>query len=86
MLVARGRVTLGQPIIAWRRSVLESGIIEVPLSSVVGILAAGLDGLPRDPADRFIAATALEEGATLVTADASMLAWAGTLARHDART
>ena len=42
----------------------------------------GRDG---DPIDRLIVATALERGATLVTADEWLLGWRGTLERHDAR-
>lgn len=44
-----------------------------------------LDGLPKDPADRPIVATALRMGAGLLTADGSILVWPGPLARHDAR-
>ena len=86
MLSARGRVTLDRPVRAWRHSVLALGIDEVPLSGSLGILATELEGFPADPADRMIAATAMEAGATLVTADASILAWTGHLIRHDART
>ena len=86
LLQNRGRVALDRPVRAWRRSVLDYGVIEIPLSGAAGILATELEGLPGDPADRMIVATALEEGATLVTADARILTWPGTLARHDART
>ena len=86
MLTARSRVLLYQPAREWRREVLESGIIEVPLSGSIGILAAELDGFHRDPADRIITATAMEAGATLVTADERLLTWRSTLPRHDART
>ena len=86
LLAARGRVRLGQPVASWRRGLMGLGLIEVPLSGIVGILATELEGLPADPADRMITATAMEEGATLVTADANLLAWTGHLTRHDART
>ena len=85
MLVQSGRLLLAQPAAGWRQRVLELGIQEVPVSGDIGILAAGLEGFPRDPADRIIAATALTRGATLITADTSILGWAGTLNRHDAR-
>ena len=42
-------------------------------------------GIPQDPADRIIAATALTQGATLITADAAILEWPGQLTRHDAK-
>ena len=65
---------------------MELGIQEVPVSGDIGILAAELEDFPRDPADRIIAATALTRGATLITADTSILGWQGTLSRHDARS
>jgi PIN domain nuclease of toxin-antitoxin system len=86
MLYERGRVALPRPVGTWRRQVLDYGVIEVPFSGSTGILAAELDGLPRDPADRMIAATVFETGATLVTADDTILNWTATLSRHDART
>jgi len=86
LLRARGRIELEQPVRAWRRRVLETGVIELPVTGAVGILATELEGFPADPADRMIAATAMEAGATLVTADANILAWTGHLIRHDART
>ena len=85
MLVQSGRLLLAQPAAGWRQRVLELGIQEVPVSGDIGILAAGLKDFPRDPAERIIAATALSQGATLITADNSRLGWAGNLARHDAR-
>jgi PIN domain nuclease of toxin-antitoxin system len=51
----------------------------------VGIAAAALIDFHPDPAACFIMATALLHGATLVTADDRILAWSGTLRRHDAR-
>ena len=38
----------------------------------------------KDPADRFIAATAIAKGAALLTADTKLLKWKHTLQRHDA--
>ena len=85
MLVRRQRLPLPQPVATWRHRVLELGIDEIPVSGDIGILAAELEDFPPDPADRIIAATALARGATLITADASMLAWTGQLSCHDAR-
>ncbi len=84
MLAQRERLVLTRPVAEWRRSVLEIGIAEAPLSGHIGILATELDGLPQDPADRMIVATAMEHGATLVTADRPLLGWPGGLPRHDA--
>jgi hypothetical protein len=47
--------------------------------------AATLVDFHPDPADRFITATALLHGATLVTADDRILRWSGTLQQHAAR-
>jgi PIN domain nuclease of toxin-antitoxin system len=44
-----------------------------------------LGGLPEDPADRFIVASALSHGAALVTADEALLRWPHALERVDAR-
>ncbi len=85
MLVQSGRLLLTQPAAGWRQRVLELGIQEVPVSGDIGILAAGLGDFPRDSADRIIAATAILQGATLITADSSILAWNGDLTRYDAR-
>ena len=49
----------------------------------VALRSLKLAGLSENPSDRFIAATALVNGATLVTADEQLLAWNGTLAHHE---
>ena len=85
MLQQRGRIDLTMPISAWRRAVLALGIAETPVSGDIAIAAVLLDGFHADPADRFIVATAIRGGATLVTADERILGWDGTLKRHDAR-
>ena len=85
MLAQRQRIMLSQPVRNWRQKVLELGIEEIPVSGDVGILAVELENFHADPADRVIAATTLAHGATLVTADARILEWPGSLVRHDAR-
>ena len=85
LLAMRHRVTLAQTVAGWRRRVLDLGIEEISVSGDIGILATELEGLPADPADRIIAATASTQGAVLVTADQKILDWKGQLARHDAR-
>jgi PIN domain nuclease of toxin-antitoxin system len=85
MLVDKGRMELALAPKAMRQKVLEQGIREVPLSGAVAISAAELVEFHGDPADRFIVASALAEGAALLTADAPILRWTGTLKRHDAR-
>ena len=85
MLHQRGRIQLVQPVEAWRRTLVDRGLREWPLTGEVGIAAATLVDFHPDPADRFITATALLHGATLVTADDRILTWSGTLRRHNAR-
>lgn len=68
------------------RSVLiRDGLVEINLTGPIAADAAGLGGMTSDPFDRLIVATARIHGATLVTADASILAWPGELERLDAR-
>jgi len=85
MLHQRGRIQLVRPVEAWRRTLVDQGLHEVPLTGEVCIAAATLHDFHADPADRFITATALLYGATLVTADDRILVWSGALQRHDAR-
>jgi PIN domain nuclease of toxin-antitoxin system len=85
MLHQRGRIQLVQPVEAWRRTLVDRGLREWPLTGEVGIAAVTLVDFHPDPADRFITATALLHGATLVTADDRILTWSGTLRRHNAR-
>ena len=49
--------------------VLAAGVQELPITGEIAIRAVELNNLPGDPADRFIMATAITHGATLVTAD-----------------
>jgi PIN domain nuclease of toxin-antitoxin system len=68
-----------------RKIALESGITELVLDGPTAILAAQLEVLHKDPADRFIAASALRHHATLVTADDRLLTGGNGLAVQDAR-
>jgi len=85
ILVAKNRLALDKSVDQWRAGVLRLGIEEIPLYSEVAIASVALSGLHGDPADRFIAATAIRQGAPLVTSDAKLLAWKGPLACIDAR-
>jgi PIN domain nuclease of toxin-antitoxin system len=85
LLQARGRVRLSMPVTEWRQALLAAGIVELPLDGSIAVPALELTGLHDDPADRFIAATAVVHGATLVTADERLLAWRHPSARQDAR-
>ena len=85
LLEARKRLRLPAPVREWRQSLLDAGMIELPLDGLVALRSLDLTGLPDDPADRFIAATALVHGAVLMTADEKILNWRHALERHDAR-
>jgi PIN domain nuclease of toxin-antitoxin system len=47
----------------------EQRVTMIPISSRISIVAATLDWPHRDPFDRLICATAMEEGLTLISAD-----------------
>jgi PIN domain nuclease of toxin-antitoxin system len=83
MLIAKGRINSITSPTRHRARILSSDIQEIPLTGDTGILAADLD-LHGDPADRFIAATAIIQGATLLTADRAFLRWRHPLPRQDA--
>ena len=84
LLANRGRIVLPVPAEAWRLDLLQAGLREIAVDGRVALLATRLEGLHRDPADRFIVATSLQLGATLVTADRQILGWDGALPRQDA--
>ena len=84
LLQARGRLQL--PVAVWRSQLLAAGLAEWPLTGEIAVRALDLASLPDDPADRFIAATALVHGAALMTADEKLLDWRHALERHDGKT
>ena len=85
MLVRKGRIRLDMDISVWRNDFLEQGLIELPVTGEIGVKAAGLELSHGDPADRMIAATALQNALTLVTADEKLLECELAIARLDAR-
>ena len=85
MLCAKGRLELPHAAKNWRAELIAAGLVEFPVDGEIAVLAAELDGLHGDPADRFIAATAIQRGATLLTGDARLLAWQHPVRRQDAR-
>jgi PIN domain nuclease of toxin-antitoxin system len=84
MLIRKGRLRALSSASGLRAKLLETGFRELPLTGEIAILAAELEGLHGDPADRIIAATAIAHDATLVTADENLLQWRHRLKRHDA--
>jgi PIN domain nuclease of toxin-antitoxin system len=71
MLVDRGRLELTMPVHDWlARSEAAALFRFVPVDNRIAVRAVELPGFAhRDPADRIIVATALVEGATLITGD-----------------
>jgi len=84
LLKARGKIELDEDAAQWRRTLLREGLVEIPVSGDIAIRAATLENFHRDPADRIIVATALEQH-RLLTADRRILDWPGSLNRIDAR-
>jgi PIN domain nuclease of toxin-antitoxin system len=81
----RGRIEMPMPVDAWRAELLAAGLRELPLDGGTACRAVMLQGLHRDPADRFIVAAAGQASARLLTADALILGWEGPVERVDAR-
>ena len=71
MLVDKGRLTLTLALDVWIEQVESLPFLSFqPVDNRIAARAVRLEDFPhRDPADRMIASTALELGATLVTAD-----------------
>ncbi len=84
MLVKKGRIAIGMELDIWRNELLHKGLHEIPIHGGIAIRAGQLVDMHGDPADRMIIATALEETATLVTADSKILAWQGLPYKVDA--
>lgn len=84
LLASKGRLRAAREPAAQRATVMDAGIQELPLTGELAIHAVELNNLPADPADRFIIATAIKHGATLVTADAALLGWTHSVRRLDA--
>jgi PIN domain nuclease of toxin-antitoxin system len=84
LLIAKRRMRRPDSVRELRLQLLSQGTAELPLTGEIGIAAAELDSLHGDPADRFIAATAIAHDATLITADEKLLRWRHPLRRQNA--
>jgi len=84
LLVAKNRLGSLDSATDLRRQVLDAGVTELPLTGDIALLAVELEDLHGDPADRFIAATAIAYDATLMTADTRLLRWRHQLRRQNA--
>ena len=69
ILAEKQRLVLGCDPARWRSDRIADGMRELPLhgTEAVRAVALGREGFHRDPADRFIVATALLGGHTLLT-------------------
>jgi PIN domain nuclease of toxin-antitoxin system len=84
LLVAKGRLASLDSAADVRRQIVGTGLTELPLTGDIALLAVELKHLHADPADRFIAATAVTHEAILVTADARLLRWRHQVRRQNA--
>ena len=74
MLAERGRIALEPDPRSWLdRALATAPVAEAPLTFEVAMASRSIALDHKDPADRFIAASALVFGLTLVTADARLL-------------
>jgi PIN domain nuclease of toxin-antitoxin system len=71
MLAEVGRIRLGMTVSEARDVVLRANVTEVPIDGRIAMTAARL-GIHGDPGDRFVVATALILGATLMTSDETL--------------
>ncbi len=73
LLVEKDRLGLDHPVEAWiERAMEEMPTREAPLTHEIALASRTVDLPHRDPADRFLAATAKVMDLTLVTADAQL--------------
>ena len=84
LLVSKRRLRLGKSPSELRLHLIDAGVTELPVTGPISILAVEIENLHGNPADRFIAATSLIHGATLMTADAELLRWPHVIHRQDA--
>ena len=79
MLKSKKRINIYKPIKEFLRAIVEiEGIKMVDISyDIAADSTLLLDNFHVDPADRIIAATAINKGAILLTRDRQILEWAG---------
>ena len=58
--IQKGRLDMITEVAAWRRDLLNQGLIEIPVNGEIAARAGLLEDMHGDPADRLILATALE--------------------------
>ena len=74
LLIERGRIEVSGSPAGWIRSALATGPLrDAPLNREVALTSRSIEGIDGDPADRFIAASAIVHELTLVTADRRLI-------------
>lgn len=74
---ARGRIRLDRAPLEWLEQALALPRVELaPLTPKIAVRATQLGGFHGDPADRLIVATALIDGAAIVTRDRNIRTYA----------
>ena len=75
-LTRRGRLQLALSLPDWLDQALQgSNVICIPVDQKIAVRAASLPEHHRDPADRFIIATAIEQQARLISLDSDFPAY-----------
>jgi PIN domain nuclease of toxin-antitoxin system len=85
MLVEKQRLVMKTELDVWRSELLQAGLLEIPLRGTTAIRAGQLQLFHGDPVDRMIVASAIENGASLMTADEKILSWSQFHQKIDAR-
>ncbi|MFU8781248.1 MAG: type II toxin-antitoxin system VapC family toxin [Kiritimatiellia bacterium] len=83
-LQTAGRIAFKGTLESWVRRGADALQLQiVPLSQPAALLAYNLPGdFHKDPADRMLVATAIEDGLTLITADDRILAYPHVICRN----
>ena len=74
-----GKRDFGAEPAVLRRTLLESGYIELPITGIHAAATSALPPLHKDPFDRLLLAQAMTEGMTLVTADKVLSRYPGPI-------
>jgi len=75
VLLDKGRIVLTRPVEEWLDIALfKSNIMDIPIDTEIAIASRKINLSHQDPADRFIAATALVNKMRLITSDTRLSA------------
>jgi PIN domain nuclease of toxin-antitoxin system len=74
-----GRADFNLDAAVFRRALLDSGYLELPITGAHAAAVGRLPDLHRDPFDRILIAQAIVEGVTLLTADQAVLSYPGPI-------